>query len=300
MAIEVLFKNQHCEWVDVQRPNSEDLNFLHAKYGINPLMLEDTVDTNHLPKFEQDDAVNFFLLRENTESERVNLNTISDVSTKLGIFLLDGIIITIHRLNNKSIFELKNEVKLKENAEITRDEMALNLALKVLKSFDDEATNLLDLMDTIESEIFLRNSSESTHIRRLYRLKRKAGLNARILSITAAWVDKFKLLELDDSSVTDLKDKQKDVINDFEHLTAQITNLISMFLAMSDQKANQVMKMLAIYSMYFFPITFIAGVYGMNFVFMPELNIQYGYYYTLAAMLLIVVVTFLYVRKKKW
>lgn len=300
MAIEIVFKNNHCTWVDVQRPNSEDLDFLHAKHGINHLLLEDTVDTNHLPKFEQDGDVNFFLLRENTETERANLNTISDVSTKLGIFLLDGVIITIHRLKNHSIAELKQEIKLPVNSDITRDRIALNLALKVLKSFDDESGRLLDKMDQIESEIFLRNANQSTHIQRLYRLKRKAGLNARILNISAVWVDKFKLLDLDDSSVTDLKDKQKDVIGDFEHLSTQITNLISMFLAMSDQQANQVMKMLAIYSMYFFPITFIAGIYGMNFDFMPELHGKYGYYYTLAAMAVIALITFLYVRKKRW
>jgi magnesium transporter len=73
-----------------------------------------------------------------------------------------------------------------------------------------------------------------------------------------------------------------------------------MFLAMSDQKANQVMKVLAIYSMYFFPITFIAGIYGMNFVFMPELNLKYGYYITLGLMAAITIITFFYVRKKGW
>jgi magnesium transporter len=69
---------------------------------------------------------------------------------------------------------------------------------------------------------------------------------------------------------------------------------------MSDQKANQVMKVLAIYSMYFFPITFIAGIYGMNFDVMPELHTEYGYYFTLGIMGLLSLITFVYVRKKGW
>jgi magnesium transporter len=73
-----------------------------------------------------------------------------------------------------------------------------------------------------------------------------------------------------------------------------------MFLALSDQKANQVMKMLAIYSVYFLPITFIAGVYGMNFEYMPEITKPYGYFATLGLMGLIVIITFIYVRRKKW
>lgn len=300
MPIEKIFENEHCEWIDVESPTEEDLDFLHQKYHINMLLLEDTIDANHLPKFEQDGGVNFFLMRENTQLERSNLNTISDISTKLGLFLLDGIIITIHRMKNRSIYEFTTEIDLPGNELIMRDEIALNLALKVIKSYDDESQRLMEKMDAIESEIFLKNSNHSNHIRRLYRLKRKSGLNTRILNISTVWVEKFKLLSLEDTSVTDLRDKHKDVIADFEHFNTQIANLISMFLAMSDQKANQVMKMLAIYSMYFFPITFIAGIYGMNFTFMPELNLKYGYFLTLGLMALIAIITFLYVRKKGW
>ncbi|MDP2453968.1 MULTISPECIES: CorA family divalent cation transporter [unclassified Kaistella] len=300
MPIEIIYKNEHCEWIDVESPTEEDLEFLHNRYNINSLLLEDTVDANHLPKFEQDGDVNFFLMRENTQLERSNLNTISDISTKLGVFLLDKVIITIHRLKNRSIYEFRKEILLPQNESISRDQIALNLALKVMKSYDDESKNLLETMDQIESEIFLKTTNHSNHIRRLYRLKRKSGLNTRILNISTVWVDKFKMLQLDDTAVTDLKDKHKDVIADFEHLNAQVASLISMFLAMSDQKANQVMKVLAIYSMYFFPITFIAGIYGMNFVFMPELNLKYGYYITLGLMATITVITFFYVRKKGW
>lgn len=300
MPIEIIYRNDHCEWIDVESPTEDDLNFLHQRYEINMLLLEDTIDPNHLPKFENDHTVKFFLMRENTELERANLNTISDISTKLGIFLMDKVIITVHRMKNRSIYEFKKEILLPENAEITVETIALQLALKVMKSFDDESQSLLQTMDNIENEIFLKNTNSSNQIRRLYQLKRKSGLNARILSISSDWIDKFKLLKLEDAAITDLKDKHKDVITDFEHLNAQVTNLISMFLAMSDQKSNQVMKVLAIYSMYFFPITFIAGIYGMNFDIMPELHEPSGYFFTLGLMGFIALLTFLFVRRKRW
>ena len=189
----------------------------------------------------------------------------------------------------------------KENPEnISRDHLALRLALKIIKTFDDESRNLLEIMDAIENEIFLKNTSQSNQIRRLYKLKRKSGLNTRILNISGEWISKFKTLDLEEVEVMDLLDKQKDVIADFDHVNAQTVNLISMFLALSDQKANQVMKLLAIYSVYFLPITFIAGVYGMNFDNMPELHHKNGYYFTLGLMVLIVVITFIYTRRKKW
>lgn len=299
MAIEIIFRNNHYEWIDVEAPTEEDLNFLHERYEINLLLLEDTIDPNHLPKYEQDGNVKFFLTRENTELERSSLNSISDVSTKLGIFLMKNIIITIHRMRNRSIYEYKKDI-LNNSSEITADEIALNLGLRVMKSYDDESKNLLETLDNLENEIFLKNTNSSSQIRRLYKLKRKAGLNSRILAISNEWVNNFKNLNLTEAEITDLNDKHKDVIADFEHLNAQISNLIQMYLAITDQKANQVMKVLAIYSMYFFPITFIAGIYGMNFDFMPELKHKYGYFLTLGLMALIALLTFIYVRRKRW
>lgn len=299
MPIDTIYRDSQCEWVDVEAPTAEDLKFLHERYEINNLLLEDTMDPNHLPKYEEDGSIKFFLLRESTELERKNLNTISDISTKIGIFLLDNTIITIHRMKTKSISETKKQVTLTE-AEVSPSKIALMIALLIMKSFDDESISLLETMDNIENEIFLKNTNHTSQIRRLYKLKRKSGLNSRVLSISTDAVDKFKLLSLQDSEIVDLKDKHKDVVADFDHLNIQITNLISMFLALSDQKANQVMKVLAIYSVYFLPITFIAGLYGMNFDNMPELHHKYGYFITLGFMAIVVICTFIYARRKQW
>jgi len=300
MPIEQKYKTKHWEWIDVTAPNEEDLQFLHQRYHINALLLEDTIDPNHLPKYEEVGEVKFFLTRESTDLERRTLNNISDISSKLGIFLLPNLIITIHRTKSKSIMEVCAELEKEDLSTVSRDFLALRLALKIVKTFDDETTTLLEVMDAMENEIFLKNTNHSVQIRRLYKLKRKSGLNTRILNMSADWISKFRTLNLEDVQVMDLLDKQKDVIADFDHLNAQTTNLISMFLALSDQKANQVMKLLAIYSVYFLPITFIAGIYGMNFDNMPELHHKNGYFFTIGLMLTIVVITFIYMRRKRW
>lgn len=299
MPIEIIYRNSQCEWVDVEAPTMEDLKFLHERYEINNLLLEDTLDPNHLPKYEEDGSVKFFLLRESTELERRNLNTISDISTKIGIFLLDKTIITVHRMKTKSITETRKQLSIIQT-ETPPQKIALKIALLIMKSFDDESVSLLETMDNIENEIFLKNTNHTNQIRRLFKLKRKSGLNSRVLTISTDAIDKFKLLSLQDSEIVDLKDKHKDVVADFDHLNIQITNLISMFLALSDQKANQVMKVLAIYSVYFLPITFVAGVYGMNFDNMPELHHKNGYFFTLGLMALVVICTFIYARRKQW
>ncbi len=299
MPIDTIYRDSRCEWVDVEAPTAEDIKFLHERYEINHLLLEDTLDPNHLPKYEESGNIRFFLLRESTELERKNLNTISDISTKIGIFLLGRTIITVHRMKTKSISETKKQISTLKD-EMAPESIALRIALLIMKSFDDESVSLFETMDNIENEIFLKNTNHTNQIKRLYKLKRKSGLNFRVLTISADAIDKFKLLGLEESEFFDLKDKHKDVVADFDHLNIQITNLISMFLALSDQKANQVMKVLAIYSVYFLPITFIAGVYGMNFDNMPELHQKNGYFFTLGLMALVVICTFIYARRKQW
>lgn len=298
MPAELIFKNEICEWIDIEAPTQEDLDFIHQKYNINMLLLDDILEANHLPKYEEDHDIKFYLMRESTDMERSHLNSISDISTKLGLYIVGNTIITIHRLKNRSVYEYRKEIDAAK--EVTVDKIALALAIKVLLSYDEVSDVLIEKIDTVEKEIFLKNHNTSAQIQRLYRIKRRTGLNSRVLNLSDAWVSKFKKLNLSESEITDLEDKYKDVQTDFEHLSVQVGSLISMFLALSDQKANQVMKILAMYSVYFLPLTFIAGLYGMNFKYMPELAHPYGYYTTLAVMAIIVIIIFIYFKKKKW
>jgi len=164
MPIDTIYRDSQCEWVDVEAPTEEDLKFLHERYEINNLLLEDTLDPNHLPKYEQDGDVKFFLFRESTELERKNLNTISDISTKIGIFLVDNTIITIHRMKTKSIAQTKQYLACAQE-ETTSEKIALMITLLIMKSFDDESVSLLEIMDNIENEIFLKNTNHTNQIR---------------------------------------------------------------------------------------------------------------------------------------
>lgn len=300
MAINVLYQGENFQWIDILDMKQEEIPAISEKYNINSLLLDDCIDPNHLPKFEDLGDLKFYLTRLNTSTERLYLNTISDVSTKLGVFLRDNLILTVHRIENDAIKSLEKELNTKKLLEYTPYKIALKLAQKIFKSFDDENEILLDQMDKMENEIFMKNVSNSTQLKRLYRFKRKVGLNLKVLNLSSDWVNNLEKLPLNEVEIKDLKDSYKDSISDFDHLNSQTTNLISLFLALSDQKANQTMKMLAIYSVYFLPITFIAGVYGMNFKYMPELEHPYGYFAALGLMLLVVLVTFIYIRRKKW
>lgn len=300
MPFSTKYRAENCHWLDLTEVTTADLQKISEEYGIDQLMLEDTVDPNHLPKYEFGSNAHFFLFRESTDLERATLNNISDVSTKMGVFLLPETIITIHRLDVKSIKDTEEYLRIHPQEQFTPDQIALMLGLRVIQSFDLEAQRLTTVMDEAENDIFLKSTLSTNHLRRLYRLKRKSGMNYRILNMSSDVIARFSRLTLTTSEIENLKDRYKDVLSDFDHLNLQATNLISMFLALSDQKANQVMKILAKYSVYFLPITFIAGVYGMNFDYMPELHHRLGYFAVLMVMAVIVILTFFYMKKNKF
>lgn len=78
------------------------------------------------------------------------------------------------------------------------------------------------------------------------------------------------------------------------------TGITEIYLSSVSNKMNETMRLLTIFASIFIPLTFIAGVYGMNFKYMPELTWRYGYFFTLGLMAFIILMLLAYFRKKKW
>ncbi len=79
-----------------------------------------------------------------------------------------------------------------------------------------------------------------------------------------------------------------------------LASMLDIYLSSVSMKLNEIMKVLTIIATIFMPLTFLAGVYGMNFKYMPELDWPWGYFGILAVMLLIALGMILFFRKKKW
>ncbi len=99
---------------------------------------------------------------------------------------------------------------------------------------------------------------------------------------------------------TDLKQNCISVIEEIESNKNALEGLTNLYYAVQGQRMNEIMKVLTIVSTIFIPLTFIAGIYGMNFEKMPELKMKYGYYFTLIGMLVITIGLLLYFRKRGW
>lgn len=101
------------------------------------------------------------------------------------------------------------------------------------------------------------------------------------------------------SNVQDLKDTIVDLILRTEEVIDDSMLLLNTYMSITAKKSNDVMKLLTVFSAFFLPLTFIAGIYGMNFDIMPELRWKYGYFIILMVMLFIAIIIFMWFKRKK-
>ncbi len=102
------------------------------------------------------------------------------------------------------------------------------------------------------------------------------------------------------ASMQDVKDLYTKLMVLYDQALEEVGSLQSIFISISSQKTNEVMKTLTIFSMFFLPLTFIVGIYGMNFKYMPELDYWWAYPACLGLMVLIALAIYLWFKHKKW
>ena len=102
------------------------------------------------------------------------------------------------------------------------------------------------------------------------------------------------------SAIQDLRDQHLKMLTLYNQVLEDVNNLMNMYLSFTAQKTNDVVKVLTIFSVFFMPLTFIVGIYGMNFEFMPELKTKWGYPVVILVMIAVTAVIFFWFKRKKW
>ena len=98
----------------------------------------------------------------------------------------------------------------------------------------------------------------------------------------------------------DVNDHLQFVLQTIEICRETLSSLVDLYISNNDLRMNDIMKRLTIVSTIFIPLTFLVGVWGMNYKWMPELEWQYGYLFAWIVMAIIGIIVYLYFRKKKW
>jgi magnesium transporter len=275
----------------------DDLSKVSQRYDLNHHNLQDCLEPDHLPKFEEGDPFNFIILRKVLD-ETDKGTSIHALTTKIAIFFDNDTIVTIHRVPHPDLFPVCEQLIL--SGKITSiGGFLLKIIARVQHSYSKFASALNLQIEETETRLFIKKQATES-IESLFLLKRRASLCKKLLLLTGEVVSAVQHRQKKSSEVQDIRDSQIKLQLFYDQLTEDALNLVSMYMSISANKTNDVMKVLTLFSAYFLPLTFIVGVYGMNFEFMPELEWTYGYPLVLGLMLVVFLLIYFWFRRKKW
>lgn len=302
------FKPDEVNWINID--GLSDVNLLRKvgdRFGLHPLALEDVLNTTQRPKVERFDE-HYFVVNEMIYWEDAKRIAVEQLS----LFLGKDYVITIQEESGHDVFE-KVRGRLRSGKGFARKMRADYLAYALLDATVDQFFPILEMVgeeiEEIEDELLDKPNKQTLH--RLYASKRLLLQLRR-----AAWPQReiFNMLIRDDSGLV-CKDTQvflrdcydhtiqiMDILESFRDLAA---GLMDVYLSSLGFRTNEIMRVLTVISSIFIPLTFIAGVYGMNFNTshpwnMPELNWPYGYAACLLLMACIAGGMVLFFKRKHW
>jgi magnesium transporter len=291
-------KNTDIVWIDVIDPKPGELDEISKAYNLNTYTLLDSLDPDHLPKYEEHNDTHFLILRI-LEDGHPKEPSIQSLSSKIAIFFNDEFIITVHRSAQPIIKNIRENYV--DNGKIlTACGIVIRIIRETFHTYEAPAMALSDKIDMYESKLFLKNTIKSNMIRSIYFLKNKAGIYKKLLVLSNEVISSLHVEGEERPALRDVKDLHTKLLLLYDQVLDDTANLLNVYLSLSSQKTNEVMKVLTILSVFFMPLTFIVGVYGMNFKYMPELNYKWGYPLSWAIMFLVCVVVFIIFKRKKW
>ncbi len=273
-------------------------------FGIHPLLLEDILNIEQRPKAEDFDNYLFFTLKAlkyNTQTRDIEAEQISFI---LGYHYL----VSFQEAENGDIFEpvreriRKNKGKLRSSG---ADYLVYRLLDTVVDNYFDIVERINDRIDIIEESVFRGEEPQSLTVD-IQRLKkdliqlRKSLIPLRQAIEDIQHSDEKLIRPATISYFRDVHDHIMQVIEEIESSREILLGVLEMYHTNQGNRMNNIMKVLTIVSAIFVPLTFIAGLYGMNFKYMPELEQQNGYYTCLAVMFVVGLGMSLWFWYKKW
>lgn len=280
----------------------EALEALAEQFGLHSLVLEDALGAHQRPKYEDYGDYIQIVLKMCNWDESAGETVLQQVSLVVG----RGFVISFQERTG-DVFEAIRE-RLRSGAGRIRrmgpDYLAYCLLDAVVDGYFAMLERRGDLIEGLEDEIVSRPKPET--LRRLHNVRRDGVLFRR-----AIWPLREVVVELrrDESPLmtdqmkpylADLYGHTIQVIETMETLRDVLAAMLETYLSVLNNRMNEVMKMLTVIATIFIPLTFIVGLYGMNFKHMPELYWPWAYPAVLAGMATIVVGMVLYFKRKKW
>lgn len=305
----MLYQDPHCKWINIHSPTKENLESLTHEYDLHWTSIQDCLDPEHLPKVEQFEKSTFLILRFFDLKSPEDANNVQELTNKLSIFIGPHWILTIHHYAEDILQQAKYKIgQLPTHQKITPDRILVALTHAVLHTYEKPLEDYLQILEEHESVLFNGKRGRIIALQDIHLLKRKASVLKRLLRLSIETISKLgNKLNVSTATTQDLKETAEGLFFYTEELQENCQNLIHLSISLTSQKTNEathktneVMRLLTVFSMFILPLNFIASIYGMNFMYIPELQLKYGYHLALGIMLLISIFIYLWFRKKGW
>ncbi|MBM7692162.1 magnesium transporter [Peribacillus deserti] len=284
-------------WVDFDQPNTEEIDKLRDPLMFHPLAIEDCIHTLQRPKLDYYEDYVFFVAQA--------LNTSNLVREEVDIFLAENYIVTYHNDKSEEINKVWQRLVQSSKVEKWGPSHVLYQVLdKIVDNYFPLVQRIEETLNEIDDnphnktmQMLLVDLFEARHNILLLRqvISPMRDLGYRILNS-----NRLASIQIEKEYFTDIYDhlvRLREMIEASRELT---TDIRESYIALNSTQTNHVMKVLTVITTIFMPLTFIAGIYGMNFEHMPELTWKYGYFQALCLMIVIGMGMFIWFNKKGW
>jgi magnesium transporter len=296
-------ESKRASWIDVSGLGDvELLRQLGRHFRIHPLALEDVLSTGQRPKVDEYEGQLFILLQMVYEDEAEEI-----VFEQVSLVVAKEFVITIQEMPGRDVFDPVRQ-RLREGGGNARfmgtDYLAYALIDAVVDHFFPIVESLGESIEDMQEsllELPTREKLESAHeFRKALSQLRRAVWPARDVC-ARLWRDETGLIsDRTKPFLRDCYDNTMSIIDLLESYRDAIHNVMDLYISSLSMRTNEVMRVLTIISTIFIPLTFVVGVYGMNFEHMPELHWQYGYVGIWVVILAVALCMVAYFKRKKW
>jgi len=290
-------------WINIDGIHEVDIIAkLGTHFGLHPLLLEDILNTEQRPKMEDYGDYIFVVLKMLYRGEGRN-----EIEAEQFSLILGSNFVISFQESEGDIFDPVRD-RIRKNKGRIRKAGADYLTYALLDAIVDNyfiiLENIGENIEDTEQRLAANPTPETLQL--IHALKKEMiFLRKSIwpLREVVSGLERCESSLIDESTgayLRDVYDHTIQVIDTVESFRDMVSGMLDIYLSSISNKMNEVMKVLTIFASIFIPLTFIAGVYGMNFAFMPELTWRWGYPAILVVMTLAGISMLVYFRRKRW
>ncbi len=287
-------------WFDVIAPDDSDMNRLSSEFKLPFLLVQDCLKPEHLPKYEEtEEGFHFLMMRAFDKESKEDSTTIQELTRKVALFISHDKVVTIHRVDLPYLDKVMNRCEKIDAFPKTIQMLVHHLVLDMIRTYDEPIGRLQDIYDDFETQLLSKKCDMD--MLKVYHFRRQLFVLKRIIKQTNDALYRFKeFWEKNHSMLQDLRENLDQLYFQLDEISDNFEHLLELQIQMNDQRANDVMKTLTVFSTVLLPLNFIASFYGMNFTYLPGLNSPHALAGVSILMIGVWIVCLIYFRYRGW